>query len=67
MVSSVFVVGFLLVIKQINTRGFDFSYSGYTSNYTQFEQKSKALQKQILGQRLYQIMTTFDKQFKFYF
>lgn len=63
----VFILGFLLAFIQIKTRNYDFAYSGYTNNYYEMEAKSKELQKDILGDKIYRIMERFDNQLKFYF
>lgn len=64
---GVFVIGFSLALFQIKTRDFDFSYDGYSKTYQQFEKKSKAVQKEILGEKLYGIMEDFDHKLDFYF
>ena len=64
---GIFILGFLLVITQIKTRDFDFVYNGHTSRYQYFEDKSKQIQKEILGEKLYQIMESFDNKLKIYF
>lgn len=58
--SGIFIIGVSLTIFQINTRGFDFSYTGHSPKYQEFEKQSKSIQRNILGERLYQIMTGFD-------
>lgn len=62
-----FVLGTSLVITQIKTRSFDFAYNGYSTNYQNSEIKSKQIQKEILGVRLYQLMEGFDNKLKIYF
>lgn len=59
---SIFFVGLLLFLIQINTRPVDFSYNGHTTNYDQFESQSKNIQREILGEKLYQIMTDIDNK-----
>ncbi len=63
----IFVMGFSLVTLQIRTRSFDFSYSGHTPKYPMYEAKSKELQREILGNRLYEWMESFDNHLPFYF
>jgi len=63
----IFLSGFILCIVQMNTRGFDFSYSGNTSRYHEFEQRSKNIQKEILGNSLYEIMLKFDNSLNLHF
>ncbi len=57
---SVFIFGLILSLYQVNTRGFDFNYVGHTSDYNNYEQKSKDIQKDILGETLYGFMVDFD-------
>ncbi|PCI98025.1 MAG: hypothetical protein COB15_06745 [Flavobacteriales bacterium] len=59
---GVFLFGLFLGIYQINTRPVDFSYSGHTIDYDKFEAESKLIQKEILGENLFQIMTTIDNK-----
>lgn len=65
--TGVFVLGFVLVLFQVKTREFDFSYSEQKNRYQEFELKSKELQKEILGDKLYSLMEKFDNKLKFYF
>ncbi len=64
---GVFIIGFTIALIQIKTRDFDFAYVGHAKNYQQFENKSKQIQKDILGDRLYKIMESFDNKLKIYF
>jgi len=64
---GVFILGFSLIFFQIKTRNFDFAYTGYTKNFQKFEAKSKEIQKEILGDRLYRIMENFDNKLKLNF
>lgn len=64
---GVFVLGFMLSFLQIKTRNYDFAYSGNTNKYNEFEQKSKELQKEILGAKIYMAMETFDNKLSIYF
>lgn len=63
----IFILGSIFVIIQINSRNFDFSYSGYTTKYGEYEKKSLDIQKEILGVKLYSLMKKFDDNVKFYF
>lgn len=58
---------FFLIIRQTNTREFDYAYEGDTPHYTEMEENSKKEQERILGKRLYQYMSWFDSKLKFYF
>ena len=58
--STIFILCSILFIYQINTRKFDFNYTGHTRNYSTYEKKSKELQRDILGEKLYTILNKFD-------
>lgn len=64
---SLFLAGSILIFGQIKNRGFDFNYNGYTSNFNLYEQKSKEIQKRILGNRIYGLMVKFDKKIRMNF
>ena len=64
---SIFLLGFVMIIYQIKTRTFDFNYEGHTTKYDFYEQKSKEIQKQILGTKLYGFMVGFDNKLKINF
>lgn len=64
---SVFSIGFTFALIQINTRPVDFAYKGSTSRYNEFEEKSKEIQKEILGTKLYNMMESFDNKLRIYF
>lgn len=64
---AVSVVTFLLILLQINSRQYDYSYAENRSNYTLMEQRSKLEQKRILGDRLYHYMDRFDRMLKINF
>lgn len=66
-VTGVFVVGFTLALIQIYSRDYDFSYSGHTIRYQEFEKKSKEVQREIIGEKAFQWMEAFDKKLKIYF
>jgi inner membrane protein len=63
----IILIGITLVFFQIKTRGFDFSYTGYTSKFDNYEAKSKEIQRQILGDKMYRLMDSFDKKIPFNF
>ncbi|KXX69783.1 metal-dependent hydrolase [Flammeovirga sp. SJP92] len=63
----VFTLGFILAVYQIKTRGFDFAYKGRTVKYQEYETKSKEIQKEILGEKLYTLMESFDNKLRIYF
>jgi len=64
---GVVVFGFSIALIQVKTRDFDFAYTGHTTNYQEFENKSKQIQKEILGDKLYHMMENFDNKLKIYF
>ncbi|WP_430814141.1 metal-dependent hydrolase [Carboxylicivirga sp. RSCT41] len=64
---GVFILGFSFAFLQIKTRDFDFAYTGHTAQYDQYEAKSKQIQRELLGDRIYELMERFDKQLKIYF
>ncbi len=59
---AVFTFGLFLGLVQINTRTTDFSYTGHTSNYDKLEADSKLIQREILGEKLFKIMTEIDNK-----
>lgn len=59
---SVLVIGIVLFLIQMNTRPVDFAYTGHTVNYQKMEQSSKQIQKEILGDRLFQFMMYLDNK-----
>lgn len=58
----VFFLGLLLFIVQIKTRPTDFSYTGHTLDYDQFETESKLIQKELLGEELFNVMVAIDNK-----
>ena len=67
---SLFVSAFaiVLIVVQLNTRGFNFNYTISTSNnYQKCESKSKEIQNKILGDKLYDKMKRFDNSVPIYF
>lgn len=65
--SSMLVITISLILFQINTRQYDYSYNSNTAKYAEFEKNSKKEQQRILGNRLYNCMIRFDNILKFYF
>ncbi len=61
---SIFIIGFIFIVFQIKNRDFDFNYVGKTTKFDFYEQKSKEIQKNILGENLYYIINEFDKRVK---
>jgi membrane-bound metal-dependent hydrolase YbcI (DUF457 family) len=64
---SVFTIGLILSIVQIKSRDFNFNYTGHTLRYNEFELKSKEIQKDILGNKIYNFMVSFDNKIPLYF
>ncbi len=64
---SVFFLGLGLFIFQTKTRPVDFSYIDHTTKYYEFEAQSKSIQKSILGDKLFQIMSKIDNRIPFNF
>ncbi len=63
----VFAAGFFLTLIHIHSRDYDFSYTGHTSRYNELEAESKAQQKAIFGERVFEVMEKFDNKLPFYF
>jgi len=63
----VFVFGLSMALVQINTRSQDYSYTGHTDRYQEFEAASKKEQREILGDRLFRAMEWFDRRLPIYF
>lgn len=64
---TIFLLGFTLTFFQIKTRPCNFAYADHTTKYDQFEQESKNVQKQILGNKLYKLMLRFDSKMRINF
>jgi len=60
-VIAVAVLILLFVEIQINTRQYNYFYSGQTNHYSEMEQESKKEQERILGKRIYSSMEWLDK------
>lgn len=67
LVIFVFLLGATLCIFKIKTRGYDFNYVGQTSKCQQYEQKSKDIQRKILGDKTFRIIEGFDKKIRINF
>lgn len=65
--SGLFILGFTSAVIQIKTRPVDFAYEGSTVRYQEFEQKSKDLQRKILGDKVFNCMERFDNSLSIYF
>ncbi len=63
----VFLLGASVFLFQLNNRPVDFAYTGYTKQYNELESQSKQVQKQILGDKLFAIMTAIDNKIPFAF
>lgn len=63
----VLLMGFLFSLYQIKTRGYDFNYSKHEAKFEECETKSKEIQKEILGDRLFSLMEAFDHKLGIYF
>lgn len=59
---SIFILGLTLSIIQIKSRDFDFNYTGHTPRYDEFETRSKELQRDILGNKIYNLMVKLDNK-----
>ena len=58
---------FVLITTQINTRQYDYAYSGNTARYAEMEQQSKKEQERILGKYVYKYMKWFDDRLPIHF
>jgi inner membrane protein len=63
----IFLSGTLLGLFQITTRGYDFDYEGHTTDFQKSEAKSLEIQRNILGEDLYNAMRKFDSAVKVHF
>lgn len=59
---SVFILAMSAFMFQIKTRPIDFSYTGHSTNYNTYEAQSKQIQKDILGDKLYNFMMSIDNK-----
>lgn len=62
--ATIFALAMLTSVYQITHRPIDFKYGEQTATHAQKEKQSHAIQKRILGDRLYEIMLDFDKRLK---
>ena len=63
-------IGMFTYLYQMNTRPFNFQYTGFKGHgnvWSTYEKESKEIQKEILGNYLFEIMTDFDNSIPFYF
>ncbi len=63
-VSVTFVLGLALILTQIFTRNYDFSYEGNCKNYSEMESQSQQIQQETLGTPLHQLMLKTDRCLK---
>lgn len=64
---GILALAFTLITYQLNTRNFYFAYTKNCPNYQGYEQKSKDIQKEILGPKVYGLMEKLDNKLPFYF
>ena len=64
---GMFVLTLGLVLYQINTRQYDYAYSGNTPNYALMDEQARLEQQRILGPRLYGYMRAFERRLPVYF
>lgn len=68
--SFIFLIGVGLYLTQMFSRPLDFQYSGFSGHHKVWsinEAKSKEIQKEILGEDLYEFMEALDNEIPFYF
>ncbi len=61
------VLTLTMVLFQISNRKNDYAYRGFTPAYNQLEKKSLNEQKEVLGERIYRIMTRLDRRINIHF
>ena len=61
-----FAMGVVLCLVQINSRGFDFGYQE-SVDYQKYEKRSKDIQREILGDTVYEWMVELDSRLPIYF
>ena len=67
---STFVITMGVFIHQFNHRKYDFNYKGFSEHHEKWnfnEVKSKSIQKEILGDDLFELMTEFDESIPIWF
>lgn len=62
--ATIFALAILASFYQITQRPINFKYGGQTVSYAEKEKQSLAIQKSILGNRLYRVMRAFDRRVK---
>ena len=62
-----FIIGVSLFTYQINHRKYHYAYRGHAQNYQQYEEWSKLEQREILGEKIFNIMESFDHSIPLYF
>lgn len=70
MSAGILVLGFVFSLCQMKTRDYDFQYSGFSGHngiHNRNEVKSKEIQKEILGDKLFRFMTWLDNTLPIYF
>jgi membrane-bound metal-dependent hydrolase YbcI (DUF457 family) len=67
--SSALFLGLTLYLYQMKTREFDFNYqkAEHGKVFKSYEQKSKDIQKEILGENIYEVMKSFDESLPIWF
>lgn len=65
--TAILCITLIMIVIQVNTRQYDYAYSGNTSRYAEMEKNSKKEQERILGKRIYRCMEWFDRKMPFYF
>lgn len=65
--SLMLCITLIFIVIQMNSREYNYAYSGNTSKYAEMEENSKKEQQRILGERFYYYMEWFDKKIPFHF
>jgi inner membrane protein len=63
----IFLCSFFAIFYQIDQRNFSFAYRGYTKKYDEYERKSLEIQREVLGEKMYDIMVEVDRRLTVYF
>lgn len=61
------IISIAAILHQIDQRTVNFSYSGYTKRFDEYEKRSLEIQQEILGNKLYAVMRAFDRKMVVYF
>jgi len=64
---TLFLASSSLFLYQINSRPFDFAYEGYNANYSLSESESLRIQKELLGETVFNLMRALDSKLPVYF